>query len=137
VKYVNEYREVEARAKVQKKGIWADKPCEENGRSKSDDDRKDDGNKDSDCDKGSDNKGGTINSAQVRREQQRQSDGNTGSKSAENRRRLIRPFSALESWLLVSDLPTRGLTGLKGRLVPHPKRKKLGHHFPSTIIDTD
>jgi len=55
VKYVDEYREIEAKAKEQKKGIWADKPCAKD-EDKKDDGKPDDGNKGSDDDK----KGGTI-----------------------------------------------------------------------------
>ena len=61
VKYVDEYRAIEAVAKEQKKGIWADDPCADtdNGKddgsnndgAKPDDDQKDDGNKGTDDNK--------------------------------------------------------------------------------------
>jgi len=59
VKYVDEYRAIEAKAKAAKKGIWADEPCSKKGGTKpgdgKDGDKPDDGNKRSD-----DKQGGTI-----------------------------------------------------------------------------
>lgn len=86
VKYEKEYREVEAKAKAAKKGIWADEPCrKKDDGTKPDDGEKDDGKND-EGNKGSsdDNKGGTITPPKSGSESGGQSGrsagGNTGGK---------------------------------------------------------
>jgi len=83
-KYEDKYRVIEAKAKVAKKGIWADDPCGKNGGTKPDDGKKDHGKSgegNDDRNKGSsDNKGDSNQSSTLQQPKSGNSDDQTGGK---------------------------------------------------------
>ena len=95
VKYVDEYRAIEAEAKKAKKGIWSDNPCGDKDGSKPDDGKKDDDNKGSGGDNGSDNKGGTITPPKSGGESGGQTGGNAGGQTGGKMPKTATPYPTM------------------------------------------